>query len=75
MNVLVIEDDRKIARLLERGLSEHGHLVTVSGNGREAAQMIIGGEYDAALLDILLPGIDGLAVLDRVRANAVRQRL
>jgi two-component system, OmpR family, response regulator len=69
MNVLVIEDDRKIARLLERGLSEHGHLVTVSGNGREAAQMIIGGEYDAALLDILLPGIDGLAVLERVRAK------
>ena len=69
MNVLVIEDDRKIARLLERGLSEHGHLVSVSGNGQEAAEMIIGGGYDAALLDILLPGIDGLAVLERVRAK------
>jgi two-component system OmpR family response regulator len=69
MNVLVIEDDRKIASLLERGLSEHGHLVSVSGNGREAAEMMLGGGYDAALLDILLPGIDGLAVLERVRAK------
>jgi two-component system copper resistance phosphate regulon response regulator CusR len=69
MNVLVIEDDLKIASLLERGLSEHGHQVSVSGNGLEAAEVIMGGGYDAALLDILLPGIDGLAVLEQVRAK------
>jgi len=69
MNVLVIEDDRRIAGLLERGLSENGHRVSVSGNGREGAEMILGGEYDAALLDILLPGMDGLAVLEEVRAK------
>jgi two-component system, OmpR family, response regulator len=69
MNVLAIEDDRKIAGLLERGLSEHGHRVSVSGNGRQGVEMMVGGEYDAALLNILLPGIDGLAVLEQVRAK------
>ncbi|RZU43676.1 response regulator transcription factor [Edaphobacter modestus] len=69
MNVLVIEDDRKISSLLERGLSEHGHRVSIAGNGREGAEMMVGGGYDVALLDILLPGIDGLAVLERVRAK------
>ena len=69
MNVLVIEDDQKIASLLERGLSEHGHRVSISGNGRQGVEMMVGGEYDAALLDILLPGIDGLAVLEQVRAK------
>jgi DNA-binding response OmpR family regulator len=69
MNVLVIEDDRRIAGLLERGLSENGHRVQVSGNGREVAEMMLSGGYDAALLDILLPGMDGLAVLEQVRAK------
>jgi two-component system OmpR family response regulator len=69
MNVLVIEDDRKIASLLERGLNENGHCVSVSWNGKEGADMMLSGSYDAALLDILLPGIDGLAVLQRVRAR------
>jgi two-component system copper resistance phosphate regulon response regulator CusR len=59
MNVLVIEDDRKIAGLLERGLSEHGHRVSISGNGRQGVEMMIGGEYDAALLDILPSTRDG----------------
>src|SRR6202035_16951 len=69
MNILVIEDDRRIAGLLERGLSENGHHVSVSGNGQEGAEMMLGGGYDAALLDILLPGMDGLAVLEQVRAK------
>jgi two-component system, OmpR family, response regulator len=72
MNVLVIEDDRRIAGLLERGLSENGHRVSVSGNGREGAEMMLGGGFDAALLDILLPGMDGLAVLQQVRAKRCR---
>ena len=69
MNVLVIEDDRRIAGLIERGLSENGHRVSISGNGREGAEMMLGGRFDAALLDILLPGMDGLSVLEEVRAK------
>jgi two-component system, OmpR family, response regulator len=69
MNVLLIEDDKRIAGLVERGLKEDGHSVSVSHNGAEGAEMMLEGKYDAALLDILLPGMDGLAVLQKVRSR------
>jgi len=69
MNVLLIEDDLRIAGLVERGLREDGHQVAVSHNGIKGAEMMLLGEYDAALLDILLPGMDGLAVLEKVRSH------
>jgi two-component system, OmpR family, response regulator len=69
MNVLLIEDDKRIAGLVERGLREDGHQVTVTHNGSQGAEMMLAGEYDAALLDILLPGMDGFAVLEKVRSR------
>jgi two-component system copper resistance phosphate regulon response regulator CusR len=69
MNVLVIEDDNRIANLVERALTEDGHNVTLSGNGREGVDMLLSGRFDAALLDILLPEMDGFEVLRRVRAK------
>src|ERR1700761_5371227 len=69
MKVLVIEDDNRIANLVERALTEDGHSVTVSQNGREGATLLLSGQFDAALLDILLPGMDGFAVLEQVRAK------
>jgi two-component system, OmpR family, response regulator len=69
MNVLVIEDDKRIASLVERGLRENGHRAFLSHNGREGAEMMLSGKYDAALLDILLPGMDGFAVLEEVRSR------
>jgi two-component system copper resistance phosphate regulon response regulator CusR len=69
MNVLVIEDDNRIAGLVERALTEDGHHVTVSDNGREGANMLLSGRFDAALLDILLPEMDGFEVLKQVRAK------
>ncbi len=69
MNVLVVEDDNRIANLVERALTEDGHHVTVSGNGREGAAMLLSGRFDAALLDIFLPEMDGFEVLEQVRAK------
>jgi two-component system copper resistance phosphate regulon response regulator CusR len=69
MNVLVIEDDNRIASLVERALTEDGHRVAVSHNGREGSHMLLSGEFDAALLDILLPEMDGFEVLEQVRAK------
>jgi two-component system, OmpR family, response regulator len=69
MNVLVIEDDKRIASLVERALKEGGHRVTLSHNGREGADMLLTEKYDAALLDIFLPGMDGFEVLERIRAR------
>lgn len=72
MNVLLIEDDNRIAGLVERGLKENGHRVSVSNNGVQGAEMMLEREYDAALLDILLPGMDGFAVLEKVRTRRCR---
>jgi len=69
MNVLVVEDDNRIANLVDRALTEDGHHVTVSGNGREGASMLLSGRFDAALLDIFLPEMDGFEVLEQVRAK------
>jgi two-component system, OmpR family, response regulator len=69
MNVLVIEDDTRIANLVQRALREDGHQVSLSHNGREGADLILAGKHDAALLDILLPEMDGFQVLERVRAK------
>jgi len=69
MNILVIEDDKRIASLIERGLTENGHQVVLSHNGKEGATMMLAGRYDAALLDIYLPGMDGFEVLEQVRVR------
>jgi DNA-binding response OmpR family regulator len=69
MNVLVIENDNRIANLVERALTEDGHRVTVSHNGRDGTHLLLSGQFDAALLDILLPEMDGFEVLERVRAK------
>ena len=58
---------------LERGLSEDGHRVSIAGNGREGAEMMMGGGYDVALLDILLPGIVAWnQLLDRLEGAVSR---
>jgi two-component system copper resistance phosphate regulon response regulator CusR len=72
MNVLVIEDDKRIANLVERALREDGHRVSLSHNGREGADMILAGKHDVALLDILLPEMDGFQILKRIRDRHCR---
>jgi two-component system copper resistance phosphate regulon response regulator CusR len=69
MNILVIEDDKRIAELVERGLKENGHQVILSHDGRNGAEMMLSGNYDAALLDIYLPRMDGFEVLEHVRVR------
>jgi|SRR5882757_5982398 len=69
MNVLVIEDDDRIADLVQRALKEDGHTVTLAQNGRVGANMLLSGLFDASLLDIFLPEMDGFAVLREVRAK------
>ena len=67
MNVLVIEDDKRIASLVERALIGDGHRVTLAHNGREGADLILATKHDVVLLDVLLPGMDGFAVMTELR--------
>jgi DNA-binding response OmpR family regulator len=69
MNILVIEDDTRIAALVDRALREGGHRVTICYDGREGADTLINGQFDVTLLDIMLPGMDGFSVLERARGN------
>jgi DNA-binding response OmpR family regulator len=69
MNILVIEDDTRIAALVNRALREDGHRVAICYDGHEGAETLINGHFDVALLDILLPGMDGFSVLERARSK------
>jgi two-component system, OmpR family, response regulator len=71
MKVLVVEDERKMAALIERGLREDGHAVDVAHAGEDALWMAEARGYDAIVLDIMLPGIDGVEVCRRLRAAGV----
>jgi DNA-binding response OmpR family regulator len=72
MRILVVEDDAKMAELLHRGLSREGHSVTVAHDGNQGLQKAQSQNFDTILLDIMLPGIDGLAVARRLRSGGVR---
>ncbi len=67
MRILVVEDEPRLAALLRRGLIEEGHAVDLVGSGEEALEWVDVGEYDALVLDVMLPGIDGFEVCRRLR--------
>jgi two-component system OmpR family response regulator len=71
MRILVVEDELKMASLLRRGLIEEGHAVDIARTGDDALWMAQTAEYDALVLDLMLPTIDGLEVCRRLRANGV----
>jgi two-component system OmpR family response regulator len=71
MRVLVVEDEVKMAALLRRGLSEEGLNVDVADEGERALQMAGAADYDAVVLDVMLPGIDGFETCRRLRRDGV----
>jgi two-component system OmpR family response regulator len=71
MRILVVEDELKMAALLRRGLTEEGHAVDVAANGDDGVWMAQAAEYDAIVLDLMLPGLDGVSVCRRWRENGV----
>jgi two-component system, OmpR family, response regulator len=71
MRVLVIEDEAKMAALLRRGLSEDGLAVDIAGDGERGLLMAGASDYDAVVLDVMLPGIDGFETCRRLRGDGV----
>jgi DNA-binding response OmpR family regulator len=69
MRILVIEDDQKLAEILERGLGEHGHAVDAAHDGETGLSMADSVAYDLVLLDIMLPRLDGFDVCRALRAH------
>ena len=71
MHIMVAEDDQRLARLLERGLSRQGHVVDVVHNGPEALALGASGNFDVLVLDVMMPGLDGFTVVRGIRGQAV----
>jgi two-component system OmpR family response regulator len=71
MRLLVVEDEPKLAALLRRGLIEEGHAADVAGSGEDALWRARSTEYDAIVLDLMLPGIDGLEVCRQLRSDGI----
>lgn len=71
MRILVIEDERKIASFIKRGLEEEGYTVDTVYDGREGFARASSGDYDLLLLDLMLPGLDGRTLSRQLREQGV----
>jgi DNA-binding response OmpR family regulator len=69
MRVLIVEDEKKMAGLLKKGLEEENHSVSVAFDGRTALEIAQDFEFDVIVLDIMLPGVDGYEVARRLRKS------
>ena len=67
MRILVVEDEKRIADFLSRGLESGGYAVDLAGDGSTAIEMVHATEYDLIILDLGLPDLDGLTVLQKIR--------
>lgn len=71
MRILLIEDDRKIASFIEKGLTADGFAVDLAHNGEDGLHLALTEPYDAAVVDIMLPRKDGLSVIQEMRKSHV----
>src|SRR6516225_9376630 len=67
MRLLVVEDEKRIADFLSRGLEGAGYAVDVASTGAAALEFMHSADYDLVVLDLMLPDMDGLQVMDRIR--------
>jgi DNA-binding response OmpR family regulator len=72
MRILIVEDERRMAEAVRKGLADEGHAVVVAHTGPEGLSLAESDAFDVILLDVMLPGMDGLAVARRLRGD--RQR-
>lgn len=70
LRVLLVDDDTKLYELLASYLEQNGVNVTCASDGRKGLMALDAGVYDAVLLDVMMPGMDGLEVCRRIRAKS-----
>jgi len=75
MRVLLVEDDLKIADFIVKGLKEAGFAVDHAADGEGGLYMALNEPYDAAVIDLMLPKLDGLSLIEKVRANRINTPL
>lgn len=72
MRLLLVEDDARMCAVIRKGLTEQGHLVDTAATGPDAVDAAAAGHFDVLVLDLMLPGFDGVEVVRRVRARGDR---
>jgi two-component system response regulator CpxR len=68
--VLVIDDDIELCRLLQRSMSRKGYTIEIAGNGSQGIPMALSGQFALVVLDVMMPGISGFEVLQRIRLES-----
>lgn len=71
MRILIVEDDRKLARQLKKGVDESGHASTLAFDGREGLEVAQCNEFDVIVLDVMLPKLDGISVVRQLRHTRI----
>ncbi len=71
MRILVVEDDKKIASLVVRGMEQAGFAVDHAEDGEDALHLALSEPYDAAIIDLMLPQLDGLTIIERMRQRKI----
>jgi DNA-binding response OmpR family regulator len=72
MRILVVEDEKKLANFIKHGLEEERYIVEIAYNGEQGLEMAMSNEYDAILLDVMLPGRDGFSILQELRKAGIK---
>ncbi|GAC1503283.1 MAG: response regulator transcription factor [Ktedonobacteraceae bacterium] len=71
MHILVVEDEQRLALLLRRVLLEERHMVDLAHDGHKGLELALSGTYDVVVLDVMLPGLDGVEICRQMRAERV----
>jgi two-component system, OmpR family, response regulator len=72
VRILLVEDDAKIASFIVKGLKATGYAIDHASNGKEGLHLALTESYDTAIIDIMLPGLDGLSLIEEIRKSKVR---
>ncbi len=72
MHILVVEDERKVASFIKRGLEAANYSVDVEHDGQAGLNRLLEGDYDLVILNVMLPTLDGLSVMKKIREQRVR---
>ncbi len=71
MKILLVEDERKVANIIKKGFEEEGLAVDIAEDGNKALELVSSSDYDLIILDIMLPGKDGIEVLKDIRNKGI----
>jgi two-component system, OmpR family, response regulator len=72
VRLLIVEDDKQIASFIIKGMKENGFAVDYADNGEDGLHMAMTEPYDIAIMDIMLPKIDGLSIIEKIRSNNIK---